>query len=261
MSKEQTYGEYLCLDKILSAQKLASNNEHDETLFIIIHQVYELWIKQILHEMGYFKTQLENDKIDTCKATLSRVLKILKVMVSQLDVLETLTPLNYSSFRDQLQSSSGFQSFQFRQLEFFLGVRNKMFFSFFKDQPELLKKLEDAYEGPALYDLVIAYLKTKDYVIPDSLLNRDRSTRPAPSEELQNVLLDIYHNNPSLAALCESLVDLDEGLQEWRYRHVKMVERTIGNKPGTGGSSGVEYLKQTLFKSFFEDLWQVRSKF
>ncbi|MCB0421796.1 MAG: hypothetical protein KDD61_12425 [Bdellovibrionales bacterium] len=261
MSQNMSYSDYLKLDQILKAQSRVSNDEHDEMLFIVIHQVYELWFKQILHEMSFFTTQLEQNRIFQCQATLGRVLKILKTMVSQLDILETLTPLNYSTFRDQLRSSSGFQSVQFRKLEFFLGFKNEKMLSYFSDQPEAHADLTKAYESPAFYDHFLSYLSRCELAIPEELLNRDVRCPIEPNEQVEEILFEIYRNKPNMANLCEQIVDLDEGIQEWRYRHVKMVERTIGSKTGTGGSSGAAYLKSTLFRSFFPDLWNVRNRF
>lgn len=261
MGQNMSYGDYLKLDKVLGAQERVSNDEHDEMLFIVIHQVYELWFKQILHEMNYYEEQLQQNKVFTCQATLGRVLKIMKTMVSQLDILETLTPLNYSTFRDQLRSSSGFQSVQFRRFEFYLGFKSRQMMNYFKDRPEVYAELEKEFKAPTFYDGFLSFLKRCEFPVPEELLNRDVTEPVQASPALQEVLLDIYKTRPDLANLCEQIVDLDEGIQEWRYRHVKMVERTIGSKTGTGGSSGAEYLKSTLFRTFFPDLWEVRNLF
>lgn len=256
-----TYGSYLQLDKILSAQKVESNGEHDETLFIIIHQVYELWFKQILHEGSYLASSLEKGNIPAARHTINRMLKILKTMVSQVDILETMTPLSFSQFRSYLKSSSGFQSLQFRQFEVFMGKRPGKILDLLPqdevDQIGLREKLSE----PSLFDYLLKLASQRGHEIPDQILNRDFSIEYEGSAQVQQALLKVYKFEDELAPICESLVDMDEGIQEWRYRHVKMVERTIGHQMGTGGSPGVEYLKSTLFKPLFPDLWAIRSHF
>ena len=256
-----TYGNYLQLDKILSAQKVESPDEHDETLFIIIHQVYELWFKQILHEGQFLARNIEAGNKTLALHTLNRVLKIMKTMVSQVDVIETITPLSFSQFRSYLKSSSGFQSIQFRKFEIFMGKRDKRLLGMLPEKEVKAADLEGKLSMPALFDYLLKLLAKEGHQIPASILNRDFSEEYAGDELVQEALLKVYKSGGELALILESLVDLDEGIQEWRYRHVKMVERTIGHKPGTGGSSGVEYLKSTLFKPFFPDLWAVRSSF
>lgn len=258
---ELTYTKYLKIDEILNLQEPLSEGEHDEMLFIIIHQVFELWFKQILHEMSALQKHLEQGDTYQASGTLKRVLTILKVNVGQLDVLETMTPLSFLAFRTRLENSSGFQSVQFRVLEFLLGNKNKKMVEFHKKTPEAYDQLLSLMTAPTLQDSFFRYMKKSGYAIPEEILNRDFQQNYQADERVENLIRKAYEDNKGAAMICELMVDLDEGFQEWRYRHVKMIERTIGNKPGTGGSSGVEYLKQTLFKPIFPDLWNVRSQF
>ncbi|MFG0331080.1 MAG: tryptophan 2,3-dioxygenase [Phycisphaerales bacterium] len=256
-----TYSTYLKIDELLELQQPRSKPaEHDETLFIIIHQVYELWFKQILHEIRFLQRALEANDPPTALHGFKRVLTILKTLVAQVDVLETMTPLSFNSFRDYLESGSGFQSAQFRELEFALGIRNPKMIRHHANTPAA-ERLEALADSPTLYDSFLRFLSQNGHDIPDSILHRDFSERYEPSEKVQDAIIEIYRHHPIHAQICERLVDLDEGLQEWRYRHVKMVERTIGTKPGTGGSPGAEYLKTTLFRPVFPDLWAVRTRF
>jgi tryptophan 2,3-dioxygenase len=256
-----TYGSYLRLDELLALQTPVSEGpEHDEMLFIVIHQVYELWFKQLLHELDHLKTLLAADDLPRALHTLKRVLTILKVMVSQIDVLETMTPLEFLSFRDRLESGSGFQSFQFRAFEFVLGFKRPQALVRYPEGSAARALLERRLVEPTLWDAVLAFIARKGWNVPAPLLERDVTQPIEPSPEVQRTLVEIYRADPYLGALCERLVDLDEGVQEWRYRHVKMVERTIGTRPGTGGSSGAEYLKATLFHPAFPDLWAIRAE-
>ena len=228
MSKAETYVHYLALDEVLNAQRPRSE-EHDEMLFIIVHQVYELWFKEIIHELKFLQRSLEAGHTAHALGTLKRILTILKTVVAQVDVLETLTPTQFMTFRSRLESASGFESAQFRALETVLGLHGG-----------------DA----AVFDSYLRYLSKMGYALPE------KKSSPA----IQEVLLAVYRDDGEAAQVAERLVDLDEGFQEWRYRHVKMVERTIGDKPGTGGSSGAEYLRQTLFHPAFPDLWAIRGR-
>ncbi len=212
-----TYVSYLALDEVLGAQRPRSA-EHDEMLFIVVHQVYELWFKQILHELARVRQMLANGESAHALHSLRRVLTILKVVVAQIDVLETMTPRQFLGFRARLQSASGFQSAQFRQIETVL---------------------------PTLFDSLLVYLATQGYRV---------------GADVQDALVEVYGDDGNAAQVCERLVDLDEGLQEWRYRHVKMVERTIGTSSGTGGSPGAAYLRTTLSQPIFPQLWAVRDR-
>ena len=256
-----TYSNYLRLDELLSLQQPRSEGpEHDEMLFIIIHQVYELWFKEILHELDYLQTLLEDDQTHPALNTLKRVLTILKIMVAQIDILETITPLDFLSFRDRLESGSGFQSSQFRELEFTLGQKRADAINRYLEGGDERDRLEARFNKRTLWDSFLHYLAGRGYAVPEPLLTRDVTQATEPSREVQEILIDIYKSDPAIAQACERLVDLDEGFQEWRYRHVKVVERTIGTKPGTGGSTGASYLRTTLFNPAFPDLWIIRTE-
>jgi len=254
-----TYSSYLHLDELLAAQQpLSDGPEHDEMLFIVIHQVYELWFKQLLHEISHLAGALDRDDLPRVYATLKRFLTILKVQVAQIDILETMSPISFLSFRARLDTASGFQSPQFRELEFVLGRRSARMIAHHAGTPAA-ERLAARLAEPSLWDTFVLFLARHGYDVPAEILQRDRSQPNPASPELQERLIEIYRTRPDLAQICERLVDLDEGIQEWRYRHVKMVERTIGTKPGTGGSSGVEYLRATLFQPLFPDLWAIRA--
>ena len=220
-----TYGSYLCLDELLACQRPATE-EHDEMLFVVIHQVYELWFKQILHETALLQRRLEDGNGAGALHTARRIAKILKTIVGQLDVLETMTPKQFASFRPELGTASGFQSNQFRVLEATFGRRD---FTEPIDDPQL----RAALGRRTVYESLLAYLGDAD-------------------------LADVYAEEGEQAEVCEALVDIDEGIQEWRYRHVMMVQRIIGSKMGTGGSAGADYLRSTLFRPAFPELWEVR---
>ena len=256
-----TYSSYLKLDELLSLQVPQSEApEHDELLFIVIHQVYELWFKEILHELDHLQQLLADNDAARALHTLKRILTILKIAVAQLDILETMTPLEFLSFRDRLDTASGFQSFQFRELEFALGYKRRSAVVHYPEDSAARHRLEIRYEQPTVWDALLHYFARNEYPVPSASLERDVTRPIEPSPEIQSILIDIYRADPTIAQICERLVDLDEGFQEWRYRHVKMVERTIGTRQGTGGSSGVEYLRTTLFKPLFPDLWAIRTK-
>jgi tryptophan 2,3-dioxygenase len=254
-----TYTSYLALDDVLGAQRPRSH-EHDEMLFIVIHQVYELWFKQLLHELGHLQRRLIDGDTPRALHTLRRVLTILEVVVAQIDVLETMTPRQFTSFRDRLDAASGFQSAQFRELEAVLGRRDSRVFKHYPKGSQPRERIAAAMSRPSLFDSFLRYLADHGYGVPAEALGRDVTQPAKPSPAVQRVLLQVYRDDGGPAQVAERLVDLDEGLQEWRYRHVKMVERTIGDKTGTGGSPGAEYLRSTLFDPLFPDLWEVRSE-
>lgn len=257
-----TYSSYLKIDELRNLQDLKSNPpEHDEMLFIIIHQVYELWFKQILHEFDEMIKRLNNNRIIEAHKSSKRINAILKVLVHQLDILETMTPLEFLTFRNYLDTASGFQSVQFRELEFLLGFKNEHVLKRTDIEPGHMEKIEKRFIEPTVWDIFLIYLKNNSYKIPDSILMRDFTKVYTSNEQIKEILIDIYKNSPVIAQFCEMLLDLDEGLQEWRYRHVQMVKRTIGAKMGTGGSAGAEYLKSTLFRQAFPELWEIRSEF
>ena len=256
-----TYASYLRLDDLLALQRPHEGaQEHDETLFVIIHQVYELWFKELLHELDYLMRLLRSDDAPQALHTLKRILTILKVLVAQIDILETMTPLGFLAFRDRLDTGSGFQSFQFRELECVLGVKAPQAAERYPAGSEHRRRVERRLGEPGLWDAFLVFLRQHGYAVPPALLARD-VTRPVErSPELQQILIQAYRSDPGVTAVCERLVDLDEGFMEWRYRHVKMVQRTIGTRRGTGGSAGAEYLMRTLNQPAFPDLWEIRTE-
>lgn len=259
-----TYGSYLQIPELLSLQRCVSVDdatgepEHDETLFIVIHQVYELWFKQLLHELDYIVALLDQHKINGARSHLKRVLKIMKTLVGQIDILETMSPAEFASFRSFLANASGFQSAQFRELEFLLGIKDRVQVDWFDG--EAGERLARRYDEPTLWDAFVNVLHRDGQYVPSEVLSRDVRQPIEANEELQISIVARYVDE-GFAGLCETLTDLDEGLQEWRYRHVMMVRRTIGTKPGTGGSEGAAYLATTLFQPAFPDLWAIRTAF
>ena len=256
--KALTYGAYLKVPELLALNQPLTD-EHDEVLFITIHQVYELWFFQMLHELRGLQARLEAGQTSSALGTLKRILTILKIAVAQLDVLETMTPVEFASFRARLESASGFQSAQFREFEAVLGRRDRSAMTH-HPEGEPRDRIEAAMARPDLYDSLCRFLAGRGAAVPDDLLARDVTVARAPDARMQDLLLAVYREDPDAANVCERFVDLDEGVQEWRYRHVKMVERTIGAKPGTGGSSGAGYLRETLFHPAFPDLWEIRAR-
>lgn len=255
------YTSYLKVNELLSLQQpLSDGPEHDELLFITIHQVYELWFKQLRHETNGLCLHFSQQKGEKALATLQRVRTILKTLVSQVDILETMTPLSFRSFRDRLETSSGFQSYQFRMVEFAWGAKEPRRLEPFVNYPNIHQELVDIINKPSVFDVFLNFLKAESWNVPNTVLRRDVSKVYTGDQGVEEVLLEIYRKDPRLSLILEALVDVDEGLQEWRYRHVKMVERTIGHKVGTGGSPGASYLKTTLFNPLFPDLWELRSK-
>ena len=252
-----TYGDYLALDDLLSAQRPRSD-EHDELLFIVIHQVYELWFKQLLHETAHLQERLEDGDTSHALHTLRRVLTILKVAVAQIDVLETMTPRQFLGFRGRLDAASGFQSAQFRELEAVLGRRDATVVAHYPEGPER-RRVAAAMVRPSLYDSFLRYLAGQGYDVPRAVLDRDVGRPAEPDAGVRRALLAAYRDDGGPAQVAERLVDVDEGVQEWRYRHVKMVERTIGTRTGTGGSPGAAYLRTTVGHPAFPDLWAIRS--
>jgi tryptophan 2,3-dioxygenase len=247
-----TYGSYLRLDDLLSCQS-PQTDAHDELLFVVIHQVYELWFKQILHETALLQARLETGNGAGALATARRIAKILKTVVGQLDVLETMTPRQFAAFRPELGGSSGFQSYQFRYIEAVYGRRD---FS--------VSVIDDSLSGVMarrpVFASLLRYLRLSGWDIPSVVLERDPMLPWEADPGLQDLLASVYTDSTTPEEVCEALIDIDEGLQEWRYRHLKMVERIIGAKTGTGGSTGAAYLRGTLFRPAFPDLWAIRSR-
>jgi tryptophan 2,3-dioxygenase len=255
-----TYASYLAVDELLRLQRpLSDGPEHDEMLFIIIHQSYELWFKQLIHEFLATQVALEVGDTHRSLALLGRIRTIMKVCVAQIDILETMTPLQFNSFRSYLSSSSGFQSAQFRKVEAVLGRRDNAMAGHLP--ADVQSDISEITNRNSVWDSLLVYISKRGHVIPNEVLTRDKSVAYVANPAVQDVLLEVHRNDPESAGVCERLLDIDEGLQEWRYRHVKMVERTIGAKMGTGGSSGVKYLASTLFNPVFVDLWEIRSRF
>lgn len=253
-----SYAEYLQIDRLLELQRPRSvPPEHDEQLFIVIHQVYELWFKLTLHELEKIKANFSAGDLFGALHTWKRVRTIMKTLVGQLDILETMTPMSFTSFRDRLETASGFQSFQFRELEFVLGFKRPEMLAHHegKAPPGLLeRRLRERTVVDHFYD----FLERLGATIPPEIRAKPVEQPTEPNDAVQAELLRLYRTRPDVAILFEAMTDFDEGLQEWRYRHVKLVERTIGAKKGTGGSLGVEFLKRSLFRPIFPDLWAIR---
>jgi tryptophan 2,3-dioxygenase len=255
-----SYTSYLKVDELLQLQHpLSDGPEHDELLFIIIHQTYELWFKQILHEFAQAARALEAGDTHYALAILGRIRTIMKVCVTQVDILETMTPLQFNAFRSYLASSSGFQSAQFRKVEAILGRRDTRMAGHLP--PDMQAEIAVITAGNSIWDSFLEYVHGRGFSIPDDVRLRDKSIAYESNTAVQDALLELHRKDPEGAMVAERLVDIDEGIQEWRYRHVKMVERTIGHKVGTGGSSGAAYLQSTLFNPVFKDLWEIRSRF
>ena len=254
-----TYANYLDLEKLLTLQSPRSTPaEHDEMLFIIIHQTYELWFKELLHEFEKIKKDFSAGDLFGAIHTFKRVRTIMKVLVAQIDILETMTPSSFSSFRDRLETASGFQSVQFREIEFALGYKRASTVKYLKPEYPGYDRLNQLLNERTVVDHFYDFLETRGAQIPVELKNRDVTQPNGPDERVQKEILRLYKNSPECSLLFELMTDFDEGLQEWRYRHVKLVERTIGAKRGTGGSPGVPFLKESLFKPVFHDLWAIR---
>lgn len=261
LGASQSYGEYLQLGKILSAQQ-PNTAEHDEMLFIVVHQVSELWMRLMLHELEAVAECVRRDSLDPSFKMLSRVGRVQAQLMQVWDVLATMTPFDYSAFRNQLGRSSGFQSFQYRMLEFFLGNKHPDMLQAHQRVPEHHAALQRALLAPSLYDEVLRLLSRRGYGVPDELLTRDVTTPYLPHKAVTAAWLAVYHNAEKdwdLYELAERLIDLDHRFQLWRFQHMKTVERIIGYKPGTGGTGGVSYLAKALRLRFFPELWEART--
>ena len=243
-----TYSSYLRVDELLALQSPRSD-EHDEILFIVIHQVYELWFKQLLHELGRLQATLTGGETAPALQTLRRILAVLKTIVAQIDVLETLTPLGFMAFRGRLAAASGFQSAQWREIEAVLGRRDEKMVAPYAEGSDERERITARMAEPDLFAGLLAYLRARGW-----------EPGTGSDADLEAMLVEVHRTDPEATMVCEHLVDLDEGIQEWRYRHVQMVERTIGRRTGTGGSSGADYLRSTLFRPVFPALWAIRSQ-
>ncbi len=256
-----SYGDYLQLDKLLDAQKPLSY-EHDEMMFIIVHQTSELWMRLMLHELAGVLSCVQRDNLDPSFKSLGRIARVQTQLIATWDVLSTMTPFDYSAFRNALGRSSGFQSFQYRMLEFRLGNKNADMVTVHKREPKAYAALQSALVEPSLYDEVLRLLSRRGYGIPEDYVVRDFSEPYHASKQVAGAWLGVYHNAEKdwdLYELAERLVDLDHKFQLWRFHHLKTVERIIGYKPGTGGTGGVSYLAKALELRFFPELWQVRT--
>jgi tryptophan 2,3-dioxygenase len=256
-----TYATYLHLDQLLALQQPRSSPpEHDEMIFIISHQAYELWFRLQLHELEKIRDDFKRNHLYGAIATFKRVRTIMKVMVEQVDILETLTPMSFNSFRDRLETASGFQSSQFREFEFLLGYKRTDMLKYQQTNTPAYERLMRRLNEPSIVDAFYDFLEQRGVKIPAELRSRDRALPTVQNEVVEEGILRLYKSQPDLEILFELMTDFDEGFQEWRYRHIKLVERSIGSKKGTGGSLGVEFLKKSLFLPIFPDLWAIRHK-
>jgi tryptophan 2,3-dioxygenase len=258
-----SYAGYLHLQDLLEQQRPLSRPEHhDEMLFIIQHQVAELWIKLLIHELSAAIGHVQNDKLDPCFKILSRAKLIQMQLFDQWAVLETLTPSEYMEFRGVLGNSSGFQSYQYRKLEFLLGNKNRSTMEVFAHDPAVYADLKQTLEAPSLYDEFLRHLARRGFAVPAACVERDWAQPYQKNDELVEVFREIYEQPAKhwdAYEMCEKLVDIEEYFQLWRFRHMKTVERIIGFRPGTGGSSGVAFLRRALEMSFFPELFSVRT--
>ena len=260
---QMSYGSYLDLDRLLSAQHPVSQPEHpDELLFIVQHQTTELWFKLVLHELRAVRTYLDADDVSRARKALARVKHIFRTLAEQWSVLATLTPSEYAEFRGFLGSSSGFQFHQYRAVEFILGNKNAGMLRVFESQPEAHAELAALLEVPTVYDAFLAFLARGGHDVPQSVLERDVTRAWVQDDALLPVFQRIYQDTSTFwaeYATCEDLVDLEDAFQFWRFRHLRTVQRTIGFKTGTGGSSGVDFLRRALDLTFFPELYAVRT--
>ena len=264
LSASTSYGSYLRLDLLLAAQQPVSVPEHhDEMLFVVQHQVAELWLKLTLHEIRGAIECIDDDQLAQALKHLARVKHIQRSMVEQWSVLATLTPAEYVQFRGALGTASGFQSYQYRAVEFALGNKNAEMLEVFAHDPAAQELLRRALEAPSLYDAFLAYLARHGHAVPRAVLDRDVRAAHVFEPELVPVLLRLYEDTQTYWTeyeTCEELVDIEENFQVWRFRHLKTVERTVGFKRGTGGSSGVGFLRHALDLTFFPELYAVRTE-
>ncbi len=263
-SDKMSYGSYLELDRLLDAQRPVSSPEHhDEMLFIIQHQTSELWLKLVLHELRAVRLKLRADDLRAAMKGIARIKHIQRSLTEQWSVLATLTPSEYAEFRGDLGSSSGFQSYQYRAVEFLLGNKNAGMIDVFDADPAAQALLLELLGQSSIYDEFIALLARRGYGVPADLLERDVRTAHEFSPALVAVYKEVYEDAArhwDIYEACEELVDLEDNFQLWRFRHLKTVARTIGFKPGTGGSSGVGFLQRALELTFFPELFAVRTE-
>jgi tryptophan 2,3-dioxygenase len=261
-SQDMSYGDYLKLDVLLSAQSPLTE-EHDELLFIVIHQVMELWLKLLNRELDTSLDHLRADELQPAFKCFSRINRIQEQLIQAWTVLATMTPSDYLRFRPALGRSSGFQSWQYRLVEFKLGAKDPAKIGPHRHREDLAQKLEAALLAPSLYDESLGLLARRGFAIPAQVLDRDLSRPYVAHPGVEAVWEDIYRHTErhfDVYELAEELVDLEDSFQQWRFRHMKTVERIIGMRRGTGGSDGVGYLRHALEKSFYPELWSVRTK-
>lgn len=262
MNQSVTYGGYLRLNDLLACQT-PQTGEHDELLFVILHQTMELWMKQAIHEIGAAQAAVRTGQLVPAYKHLARVSRIQAVMTQTWDILATMTPADYLKFRQFLGTSSGFQSAQFRVLEYRLGMKNESFLKFQDAGSAERAMMEEALDAPSLYDDVLVQLAKAGFDLPAEVLQRPRRVAHQPNEAVENAWLAVYRETDAywpLYQLAEKLLDLDDALLTWRHKHVVTVERIIGRKRGTGGTEGVGYLQQTLSRRAFPEIWSLRTK-
>ncbi|MCD2138364.1 MULTISPECIES: tryptophan 2,3-dioxygenase [Salinicoccus] len=261
-NKDMTYGEYLSLEQVLTAQKPLSD-EHDEQLFIIIHHVSELWMKLMIHELNSAIQDIGADDFRVAFKKLARVANAQQQIISSWDVLATLTPSDYLKFRDVLANASGFQSYQNRMMEYCLGYKTTHALKIYEKDPEIYGRLKRQLETPSIYDATIHAVHRAGFHIDKAVLERDVTKDYEANDSVKEAFRQIYLNSDEyfvLYELLEKLVDIEDRYSQWRFRHMKTVERIIGFKTGTGGSSGVNYLKRVIDKYFFKELWELRTE-
>jgi len=262
LAGQMTYGDYLQLDTLFAAKRPLTD-KHDEHLFIIIHHVHELWLNLMAHELDAAIANIRQDQLPPAFKSMARMTRILEQMIRAWDVLSTITPSDYLEFRSALGQSSGFQSFQYRMVEFRLGAKDPKMLLPHRHNAQTHARLKAALDAPSLYDEALMLLKRRGFAVPDSVVARDFAHRHVFNEAIRDAWLKVYRNSQTyfdLYELAEELVDLEDWFQQWRFRHMKTVERIIGFKRGTGGSSGVAFLKSALDHSFFPELWAVRTE-
>ena len=263
-SKAMSYGDYLRLDTLLSAQvPLSDPPQHDELLFIVQHQTSELWLKLLVHELRSARALLAADDLSPALKRLARVKHVQHTLTDQWSVLATLTPSEYAEIRPFLATSSGFQSAQYREVEFLLGNKDAEMVKVFGHDPVAQARLAELLAEPSLYDEFLRLLARRGYAVPAELLERDWSRRRPSHPGLVDVFAQVYaapHDHWGVYETCEELVDVEDNFQEWRFRHLQVVQRTIGHRPGTGGSSGVAFLRRALDLTFFPELYEVRAR-
>ena len=262
--RQMSYADYLRLDRLLTAQEpLSDPPQHDELLFIIQHQTSELWLKLLVHELRSARTLLREDELSPALKRLARIKHVQHTLTDQWSVLATLTPSEYIEIRPFLATSSGFQSAQYREVEFLLGNKDADLVTVFAHDPSAQEELARLLGEPSLYDEFLRFLARRGYAVPEELLDRDWTQPHRPSPGLVDVFAGVYadpHEHWGVYETCEELVDIEDNFQQWRFRHLQVVQRTIGHKTGTGGSSGVDFLRRALDLTFFPELYEVRTR-